>query len=229
MAILRRIHRRVATSTTLKVGVGVVAAVAISVPTAVWATDRYSDVPTTHPFHGEIGAVSDAGIARGFPDGTYRPGANITRGAMAAFLERGLARVATDHRSTTTGPGSARSLAGSVTMQAGAAGAGNGFVVVEAHVTAHTFSAWSCPCPVALYLYAHGAIVRHTYFDIGAPNEHGYAAASASIAATRPIGADQTHTYEVWLHNDDTGASVHATTTLTAVYVPLSGDGDNTL
>ncbi len=43
---------------------------------------------TTH--EAAIAAVADAGIAGGFPDGTYRPGADVTRGQMATFLARAL-------------------------------------------------------------------------------------------------------------------------------------------
>jgi hypothetical protein len=37
-----------------------------------------------------IDAVAAAGIAGGYPDGTYRPGAPVTRGQMATFLTRAL-------------------------------------------------------------------------------------------------------------------------------------------
>jgi hypothetical protein len=36
-----------------------------------------------------IGALAASGITGGFPDGTYRPGASVTRGQMATFLARG--------------------------------------------------------------------------------------------------------------------------------------------
>jgi hypothetical protein len=52
------------------------------------ATAPFPDVPTNHPFCGEITWLADAGIAGGFPDGTYRPTTTITRQFMAAFLYR---------------------------------------------------------------------------------------------------------------------------------------------
>jgi hypothetical protein len=48
----------------------------------------FSDVPTGHPFCEEIRWMKDTGISTGFGDGTYRPGANVTRQAMSAFLYR---------------------------------------------------------------------------------------------------------------------------------------------
>ncbi len=48
----------------------------------------FADVATTHPFCGEIAWTADAGISRGWSDGTFRPGLLIERQAMAAFLFR---------------------------------------------------------------------------------------------------------------------------------------------
>jgi len=50
----------------------------------------FSDVPPTHPFHDEIETMAASGITTGYDDGTFRPAANVTRQAMAAFLVRGL-------------------------------------------------------------------------------------------------------------------------------------------
>ena len=50
----------------------------------------FSDVPIDHPFFTEIEALAASGITTGYDDGTFRPSANVTRQAMAAFLVRGL-------------------------------------------------------------------------------------------------------------------------------------------
>jgi hypothetical protein len=44
-------------------------------------------IGSTH--EGAIGAVDVAGIAGGYPDGTYRPDVTVSRGQMATFLQRG--------------------------------------------------------------------------------------------------------------------------------------------
>jgi hypothetical protein len=54
------------------------------------ASPSFSDVPTFHPFFREIEALARSGISTGFPDGTFRPSAVLTRQAMAAFLARAL-------------------------------------------------------------------------------------------------------------------------------------------
>ncbi|MCG7378653.1 S-layer homology domain-containing protein [Paenibacillus sp. ACRSA] len=48
----------------------------------------YSDVPTTHPFYREITIAAKNGLASGFPDGSFRPNAPISRAETAAFLTR---------------------------------------------------------------------------------------------------------------------------------------------
>ena len=48
----------------------------------------FSDVPVDHPFCPEITWMKDQGISTGYDDGTYRPGATVTRMAMSAFMAR---------------------------------------------------------------------------------------------------------------------------------------------
>lgn len=48
----------------------------------------YSDVPTTHPFYREITIAAKNGLAGGFPNGTFRPDAPLSRAETAAFLTR---------------------------------------------------------------------------------------------------------------------------------------------
>lgn len=75
-------------STTFKILVAMLAAVAISVPTAVYASHQFSDVPDSYAFHDEIDRIADAGITTGFSDGTFRPSDTVRRGPMAAFMGR---------------------------------------------------------------------------------------------------------------------------------------------
>jgi len=48
----------------------------------------FTDVGIDHPFCPEIKWMADNGVAKGYPDHTYRPVGVITRQAMAAFLYR---------------------------------------------------------------------------------------------------------------------------------------------
>lgn len=49
---------------------------------------EFSDVPCGHGLHGEIDWLVGAGLAQGYSDGTFRPGAVLSRQATAAMLFR---------------------------------------------------------------------------------------------------------------------------------------------
>jgi len=51
-------------------------------------TAPFADVAVDHPFCGEIAWLAETGVTTGWADGTFRPGAPISREAMAAFLYR---------------------------------------------------------------------------------------------------------------------------------------------
>ena len=57
-------------------------------PAAGAPSTAFSDVAPDHPFAAEIGWLATSGITTGYDDGTFRPGAPVSRGAMAAFLHR---------------------------------------------------------------------------------------------------------------------------------------------
>jgi hypothetical protein len=50
----------------------------------------FGDVPTTHPYFRAIELLNASGITQGCGGGNFCPGANVTRGEMAAFLARAL-------------------------------------------------------------------------------------------------------------------------------------------
>jgi murein DD-endopeptidase MepM/ murein hydrolase activator NlpD len=54
------------------------------------STTSYPDVHPSSPHATAIGAIADAGITRGFPDGTYKPMGDVSRAQMATFLKRAL-------------------------------------------------------------------------------------------------------------------------------------------
>lgn len=77
-----------------RTGAAVLGVVAVAVVSSVATTalagggGPFSDVGDDHPFADEIAFVADSGIAQGYEDGTFRPGAPVTRQAMAAFFAR---------------------------------------------------------------------------------------------------------------------------------------------
>ena len=52
------------------------------------ADDEAPDVPTSSPFHDQISWLLHMGYATGWPDGTYRPAAPVSRQAFVAILHR---------------------------------------------------------------------------------------------------------------------------------------------
>jgi len=52
------------------------------------AVSPFTDVPTGMTFYKEISWMADAGISTGWSDGSFRPGTEVSRQAMAAFMFR---------------------------------------------------------------------------------------------------------------------------------------------
>lgn len=82
MSPIRRMSRRKAAI------FGVIAALILALPMAVLASHQFTDVPNDHPFHADIDAIKDAGVTGGCTATKYCPGSFVTRGQMAAFLNR---------------------------------------------------------------------------------------------------------------------------------------------
>ncbi|OWY62547.1 hypothetical protein B7486_57830, partial [cyanobacterium TDX16] len=57
-------------------------------PDGPFPNPGFSDVGAGHPFVDEIRWMADAGVAKGYQDGTFRPATNVSRQAMSAFLRR---------------------------------------------------------------------------------------------------------------------------------------------
>ena len=55
-------------------------------PTPTPCAVQFSDVPATHPFYSFVRCLACRGIVAGYADGTFRPGAGVTRGQLAKIL-----------------------------------------------------------------------------------------------------------------------------------------------
>ena len=62
--------------------------VALVIPAAALGGSEFSDVPSSHKFHDDIQAIANAGITSGCGGSNYCPNGLVTRGQMAAFLNR---------------------------------------------------------------------------------------------------------------------------------------------
>jgi hypothetical protein len=81
-------QRRTLRRATVALVVGALAALALPAVSLAGGPGPFTDVPIDHTFVNEISEVANAGVARGYDDGSYRPGNPVTRQAMAAFLSR---------------------------------------------------------------------------------------------------------------------------------------------
>ncbi len=54
------------------------------------AVPTFRDVPTTNWAYHHVEYVADCGVAKGYPDGSYRPTKNVTRDEMAVFVARSI-------------------------------------------------------------------------------------------------------------------------------------------
>jgi hypothetical protein len=55
-------------------------------PTPTACTLQFTDVPTTNPFYQYIHCLVCLGIVNGYPDGTFRPFHNVTRGQLSKIV-----------------------------------------------------------------------------------------------------------------------------------------------
>jgi competence protein ComEC len=75
-------HRTAALRVTLILTV-IALAIAVAAPASA-----HDDIPADHPHHGAITTLTDAGIASGYPDGTYRPDGPVERAQLASLVAR---------------------------------------------------------------------------------------------------------------------------------------------
>jgi hypothetical protein len=81
--------RRFRFSIRRSTAIAVVITAALALPLGVFASHQWNDVPDSNTFHGDIDAITDAGVTTtGCGGGNFCPDANVTRGQMAAFMNR---------------------------------------------------------------------------------------------------------------------------------------------
>ncbi|MDF2735642.1 MAG: hypothetical protein K0S97_2265 [Chloroflexota bacterium] len=214
----------------------------LALPVMVSASHQFTDVPTSHTFHTPISRLFGARLTTGCSATKYCPSANVTRGQMAAFLNRGLGRGAVD----VGGTGMANDwtavndkvLAG-VDLQHGGAPGGTGHVLVTATVSAFTTLAGVCPCELGVWLVNEdtgeesvGAF--QVIMDVPTPPDSElteWYEGTGAVSHLFTVRSGVTNSYLL-------GTFINTTTppsgdvagidwNLTAVYVPFGADGGN--
>ena len=137
----------------------------LAIPVGVSASHIFSDVPNSNTFHASISTLYGARITGGCGTNKYCPNAAVTRGQMAAFLVRGLGRMATTFDSDIddwaalmqppAGAGQPHPF-GSVAVlnfRHGGGGGGTAHVFATGTVQVSTPEPGVCPCEVQGFLF----------------------------------------------------------------------------
>lgn len=221
--------------------VGLVALM-LALPVIVSASHQFTDVPTSHTFHTPISRLYGARLTTGCTSTRFCPGANVTRGQMAAFLNRGLGRGAVDVGGTGLADDWAtfdNGVVAAVDLQHGGAPGGTGHVLVTASASAYTTAAGTCPCELSLMLVnsdtgEESAGSYQVITDVPTPLDSESmvwyeGTGSVSYLFTVPSGV--THTYllagDISTTTPPTGDVAGVEWNLTAVYVPFGANGGN--
>jgi hypothetical protein len=226
--------RRILGSTSLRTAViAAVMAALVAFPIGVFASHQFTDVPNSNTFHGDIDHVYDARITNGCTPTTYCPDDNVSRGQMAAFLERAGGRATSGTNGFTTVAGAPATLA-TVTIRAGNVTGGTAFIQLQASGYAFTgvVDATGCNtgCQVSEQIFK-GASVVSNYGAAFLQNTSATAQEIGSLATAAvvaiPTGVNTTFTLQA---TRDTGTgAITGVGTLTATYFPFGGTGANTL
>ena len=127
---------------------GLVLALAAA-PAIVLANHQFSDVPTSSPVHGNIARLVDTGITAGCGSGKFCPKSAVTREQMAAFLTRGLGTAAASYSEIALEEWET-SYVGAITIRAGGASGGSGYITVTADVSVIVEDPTLCPCGIQI-------------------------------------------------------------------------------
>ena len=221
--------------------VGLVALM-LALPVMVSASHQFSDVPTSHTFHAAIAKLYGARLTAGCTATKFCPNANVTRGQMAAFLNRGLGRGAGGAAGTGLEDDWAtfdNNVLASLDLLHGGAPGGTGHVLVTASASAYTTLGGTCPCEFAVWLVnadtgEESAGSFTVISNVPTPPDSELTVwyegtASVSYLFTVPSGV--THSYLLGAAMNPTtpptGDVAGAEWNISAVYIPFGATGSN--
>lgn len=195
---------------------------ALALPVGAFAGHAFTDVPGTHTFHGNIDNLADAGITAGCSPTTFCPDAPVTRGQMAAFLNRGLGRLATKVVASPVDANGSDVTIGTISITPGTApGADQAaqFVLVRFDGHAAATSTVGCPCTMDIRL-GNGQVVYQTFTG---SNHYEAVSATYLVRAEGPGEVDVTLTASL------PGNSFQIGGTMTAITVPYGPNGTSSI
>jgi hypothetical protein len=193
----------------------------------------FTDVPTSGALHDVVSAIYGARITAGTSETTYSPDNPVTRGQMAFFLHRGLGRTAFDTNASVNLGATQTDLA-VITLTAGGAPGGVGFVKLDASVTSSTVATptTGCPCELNIQIVQDGANASDIFWA-NLPNGQDGVLGNVSSSATwvTSVPTSTTQTFRLKASFSDSAGTIPANETyggLTLIYVPFGSSGGST-
>ena len=198
----------------------------------VLASHQFSDVPNSHLFHNDISEFAGAGITSGCGGTKFCPDDGVTRGQMAAFMNRGLPRTSLSAGGVTFEDADAFYVVATALRTGGASG-GTGYVVVEGDITAYTEDADTCPCEVGIQIdMLSGSTVVDSsnaiFFDVAnTPSPSGFRNGAGSVSWVFEVPTRTNRTFALGSFVTISGGAFGADGTeaiegsLTATYLPF--------
>ena len=157
---------------------------------------KFSDIPKSHKNSGYIQSAVEAGIINGYPDGTFGPNKQVTRGQMAAFIGRAFKlptgnKTFKDVNSSTTGYEFVGSLA--------AANITTGY-------TDGTFKPYGNLSRAHLSVFVYRAMQHAQPSSVSAPESNKVYKNCTELRKDFPNGVDSTHwAYQTKMDRDKDG------------------------
>ena len=215
-----------------KLALGIaVALIAISVPLAV-GSHQFTDVPNGHIFHTNVANLANSGVTAGCGGGNYCPDDPVTRGAMAAFLNRGLGRATTRQQQLVIDGSGTYNMA-ELTIETGGTPGGTGFIVLFGTASIRVDGDGYCPCTFGMSPEPTNSLYTYTSLpDIDSPPFANWKLASVSNNAVAPVMSGTSQTFRIAISLNTTTTStddIVLSAQLSAVYVPFGAMGTNTL
>lgn len=208
-----------------------VTTVGLGVPGTLYASHRFEDVPSGKFYHDAVAALDGAGITNGCSPTEYCPERKTTRGEMAAFLQRGLGRVA--HGSSVADVAGDPPYGEPAAISIRTGGVSGGTVFIELHGSVTVYSngdVASCPCEIEAFIYRRSDKARMSYSVFAQlpaqKTSTGYAQVSLPLtwAVQQPSNTSRAYAIAVFV-NSGSPTNVRAEAGLTATAVPFGSSG----
>ena len=225
-------RRRPLSGRLRRLGAVCAVAAAIALPASTLAVVQlFADVPPSSPYFANVQNLALSGVTAGCGGDNYCPTSPVTREQMAAFLNRGLGRVAygTWHTSVpTTETPAWHTFSITTGMPGGALSGATQFVKADADLSIVLDDATGCPCTFRGALYMTGVGYLQAFFTDITLTTVGEIKVMA-MTGVHGVTTTGAQTIEVRVFRYSGGGSASAYGQATAEVFPFGSTGGNIL